>query len=263
MTCLTQICFRLSEWREDTLLWIHRCFIGLASLAMTSVYCTYNLGICRPLPMFYYLIGSSQEIEFKRDLISLGFMSSFVITVSALQISIEVKKWKLSSEAKKADKAAKAAKRHLNEAKLKLAFYEMLKNEQEGDGDSNLGLEQLLNSCNGSSDSQTTQIEVCEEYNTTKTNNNVLKLTRIITMLAVILATTVITIFSLEGMDNWRPHGSTALTMIAFGNVVPIFSLLNNTKMRKFAFDIIKTKSRKFIRVHRSTRIEPMVTVNC
>ena len=122
------------------MVWIHRGCVGLASLTMASVYCTKRHGICRPTPMYFYLMDSWQEIKFERDPVSIALVSFFILTVSALQIGIEVKKRKLLNETKKAEKAAEDAKRNLDEARLKLSMSEVMKHEADENGDSNLHL---------------------------------------------------------------------------------------------------------------------------
>ena len=202
------------------MVWIHQGCVGLASLTMASVYCTKRHGICRPTPMYFYLMDSWQEIKFERDPVSIALVSFFILTVSALQIGIEVKKRKLLNETKKAEKAAEDAKRNLDEARLKLSMSEVMKHEADENGDSNLGPPALENDdLRNSNVIQISHSDVGSDDNdVVTTSKNELKVTRIVTLLAVVPASTFAVAFSMEGVDHWRPHGPTVLVMVAFGD---------------------------------------------
>jgi hypothetical protein len=106
---------------------IHWSFIGLVSFIMTTVYCMKGHGICRPQPMLFYFNDSWQETKFQRDPTSLTFILCFILTVSVMQIAIEIKKRKLMHDSEKASRDAAAAKRGLDEAKRQLRMKETVR----------------------------------------------------------------------------------------------------------------------------------------
>lgn len=253
----------ISEWSEDTLLLIHRVFISIASLVMTSVYCSRGHSICRPQPMFFYFTNSWQETHFQRDLISLIFIASFLLTILVLQVFIEIKKCKFKSEAEKAKKAADAAKRSLEEAKLKLINQETLSVNIEMNQNSNpplpsqLPILDTLNSEINASPAITifsTDLK-CEK----QSNSNALKLARAVTLFALLPASIFLTLFTLENINEWRPHGVTIAVMIAFGMIIPILSFVVNLRMRKFAVNYLSNNFFNWMALFRSNRVEPSI----
>jgi len=254
--------YRLSEWSEDSLVMIHWSTISLVSLIMVSIFCTKGHGICRPQPLFFYLKNSWQKTKFQCDPVSLIFTSSIIVVISVLQILIEIKKRKLRRVAEKAARDAEAAKRNIDKAKLRLQNNETLSNNAELNPDSNLTLQNQLdigNFPNTTSGLAATSSNVPPNH---QTQDNALKAARVITFFAVLPTSIFLFLLTLENMDEWRPHGATASTMIVFGIITPVLFLMGNSKLRKFAVNYLKDKYITFREIFKSGRVEPIISIN-
>ncbi len=253
----------ICEWSEDTLLLIHQVFISITSLIMTSVYCSRGHSICRPQPMFFYFTNSWQETNFQRDPISLIFIASFLLTILFLQIFIEIKKCKFKSEAEKAKKAADAAKRSLEEAKLKLINQETLSVNIEMNQNSNPSLPSelpILDTVKSEINASQAMTIFSNEFKCEKqSSSNALKLARAVTLFALLPASIFLALFTLESINEWRPHGVTIAVMMAFGMVIPILSFVVNVRMRKFALNYVRNQFLNVISLFRSNRVEPSI----
>jgi hypothetical protein len=232
---------------------------------MVSIFCTKGHGICRPQPLFFYLKNSWQKTKFQRDPVSLIFTSSIIVVISVLQILIEIKKRKLRRVAEKAARDAEAAKRNIDKAKLRLQNNETLSNNAELNPDSNLTLQNQLhevdeNFPNIRSGLAATSLNVLPSSH--QTQDNALKAARVITFFAVLPTSIFLFLLTLENMDEWRPHGAAASTMIAFGIIIPVLFLIGNLKLRKFAVNYLKDKCVSFRGIFKSGRVEPIVSIN-
>ena len=229
--------FRLSEWSEETVLKVHRGFIFTVSVILTSVYCNRGNGICRAQPMLSYLNDTWYDGKFRRDPVSLGFLVFLITSVAVLQIFIELKKWKARIEAENAAKAAEAAKKSLDEARLRLELSERRK--------SSLPSRRCVRF----------KVDLEEKKN----NNNALKFARAVALFAVLPVSFFLVLFSLETIEDWRPHGVTIAIMLAFGIVVPAILFLQNLRLRKFATSELKNSFPKFRGYFKSSRVEPLI----
>ena len=70
----------------------HRLVAGVCTLSMSSFYCTFDHGLCRPLPLKFYLLGLPNARKYSRDPVSLIVIVCVVLSVATMQICIEMKK---------------------------------------------------------------------------------------------------------------------------------------------------------------------------
>ena len=59
---------------------------------MTVWYCTNDHGVCRPLPLKFYLLGRPYSSKFIRDPVSLVVTLTIVSAIVLMQLGIELKK---------------------------------------------------------------------------------------------------------------------------------------------------------------------------
>jgi hypothetical protein len=93
--------------------------------------------------------------------------------------------------------------------------------------------------------------------------SNALKVARAVTLFAVLSASIFLILFTLENIDEWRPHAVAASVMIAFGIVIPVFAFIGNSKLRKFAVDYVRNIFLNFKISLRSSRVEPIIVTIC
>jgi hypothetical protein len=257
------VSIRLSEWNEDSLVMIHWSSIGLASLIMTLICCSEGHGICRPQPLFFYLKNSEQETKFQRDPVSLIFLSSIVVAISILQIFIEIKKCKLKRVTEKAARDAEDAVRNINEARSRLQTNETLINNAEMNPPaSSTPLPNQLHCVDENNSSVRGEIaKTCSTglQGNPLSQDNAFKVARVIAFFAFLPAVIFIIIFTLENIDDWRPHGTTALTMIAFGIIIPMLFFIGNFKFRRFAISYVRNKLSFFETIFIFGRVEPSI----
>ena len=74
----------------------HQILIILLSLIFSIFFCLGGFATCRHLPIYYYLLGVLESKTFERDPVMLVFVASFIVTISCLQLCIEVKKYNAS-----------------------------------------------------------------------------------------------------------------------------------------------------------------------
>ena len=194
--------------------------------------------------MLFYLTDSNPpDSKFHRDEVSLRFVLFLIISVSVLQIFIEHKKRKLQINARKAEMAAEMAHRNLEEARMKL-------NNRTVVG-------QLSNPDlpNRASQSVTNNADLEEKNN----KNNALKFARAIALFAVLPTSLFVLLFSLESIQDWRPHGVSALVMSTIGIVVPTVIFIENTKLRNFSINYMKSKFSNFGAIFKSPRVQPVI----
>jgi hypothetical protein len=110
--------FRLGEYRESQIVGIHRIFVSLFSLILTLTYCTGGHGVCRPLPLKFYLMGLQPNKKFHRDPLSLAVTMTIIVLVILMQFCIEVKKHKVKKKEEEIERLALNAERHLAAAQL-------------------------------------------------------------------------------------------------------------------------------------------------
>ena len=192
--------------------------------------------MCRPQPMLFYLTDSNPpDSKFHRDEVSLRFVLFLIISVSVLQIFIEHKKRKLQINAGKAEMAAEMAHRNLEEARMKLNNRTVVPNRASHSVTNNADLEEKNN------------------------KNSALKFARAIALFAVLPTSLFVLLFSLESIQDWRPHGVTALVMSAIGIVVPAVIFIENTKLRNFSINYMKSKFPNFGAIFKSPRVQPVI----
>jgi len=253
----------LSEMSEDTLLRIHWSISGIVSFIMTLIYCSTEHGICRPQPLFFYLNNSWQETKFYRDPISLIFILSLVFTVSFLQIIIEIKKHKVKTEAEKAAKAAEVAKRNIEEANMKLQRNKSHENNFKTNLNLTLNLPNAITdsvSSNSSINIGKVYTTISNDFNTENvSHNNTLIVARAVTLCTILPMSVFLTLFTLENIDDWRPHGVLASSMAALGIVAPASILIGNSRMRKFVVCYFRNKITNNGLNFRSGTVEPIL----
>ncbi len=255
---------RLSEWSEDTLVMTHWTTIGLVSLIMVSIFCFKGHGICRPQPLFFYLKNSWQETKFQREPVSLIFLSSILVAILVMQILIEIKKRKFRRVAEKAARDAEVAKRNIDEAKLKIQSNKTTCNSAEINTNSSQSLQNQPSTTEDNNASARLGQAVTSSSNLPDnypSQDSSLKVARAVTFFAVLPASVFICIFTLENIDKWRPHGTVALTMIAFGIVVPVLFFVGNSKLRKFVVKNLKNKLFSLKILFTSGRVEPLASI--
>ena len=114
------LCFRMSEYKEAHVVWIHRIVLIIDSLAWSFFYCTNGYSICRPMPLKSYLLGSQSNIKFTMEPVSLIVALCFIACIVIMQICIEIKKTR--DRKKDADIALMAinARKSITNARLQL-----------------------------------------------------------------------------------------------------------------------------------------------
>jgi len=225
------------------LLTVHRGFIFTVSLLMTAVYCTQSMGFCRPQPLLFYFINLRLETNFQRDPISLAFTLVLVILVSLIQLLIELKKHKLRIKARNAEKAAEEAHRNLLDARLKL--------------NQGCNVSQSSSNSDQTNESLHSVIMIADTEDKKKTSN-ALKFARGVVLFAVIPELIFGIVFSLETIQDLRPHGVTAALMLTMGSIVPCLFFISNAKPMKFATEQVSNILQKLVIVFKSPRVAPL-----
>ena len=218
-----------------------------------------SLGICRPQPMYYYLSDVWQETKFRRDPISLALITFFIVTITLLQILIEMKKRLVQRGVKRAVQTAIQAKKNLEIAKIKLSHQQnSIKIKDSG----NLGkmppikLQEIKIPESLIMDETNTTAQ--DEFQQNVSSNNTLKVARAVSLFGILPTVIFVMLFSLD-IGDLRPHGAAALSMISFGIVVPSMLFSHNSKMRTFGFKQIKSWWNKMSRFKRQTQVVPIV----
>lgn len=253
----------MSDWSEEALLQIHRSIIVVISISMTSIYCSTGHSICRPQPILFYLSDSWQEIKFHRDAISLIFVSCFVATVTILQIFIEIKKHKVTTEMERAAETAEAAKRNMDRAKVQFCKNETLENIRETNVRSATCLPNEVTDTESSSsiiDFGQFLTIISNDFHSVESHHNTLKVARAVTFCTIVPMSVFIILFTLENIDEWRPHAVLAATMVAFGVIVPILIFIVNVKMRKFAANYFRQKWLNLKELLKFNKVEPVIS---
>jgi hypothetical protein len=245
---------------------IHWSLIGFISFIIDSIFCSKGHAICRPQLLFFYLQNSIQETKFQRDPVALIFLSSILVIVSILQFSIEMMKRRFKRAAEKAAKDAEAAKRNLDEAKQRLENNDVVRNNAEMNSDASVTLSNLLQNTT-EYNSSIREVEVAaSSYNPPGNHHlsqdDALKVARVVTFFAVLPASIFLFLFTLENIDEWRPHGTTASNMIAFGIIVPVLFFIGNLKLRNFAISYLRNKFNTLKVMFRSDRVAPIISIN-
>ena len=111
--------YRLSEYRESCIVGAHRSLTGLLCLAQTTFYCYGGHGVCRHLPLTFYLMNSpNMSQKSPRDIVSSSVNLSVVILVLALQMCIELARLVSYKREQQSLQTAINAERNLTFARL-------------------------------------------------------------------------------------------------------------------------------------------------
>ena len=110
----------MNDCSEEYILRIHQVLILILTLILSTFFCLGGFASCRPLPMYYYLLGVKASKPFERDPFMLVFAGTFILIFICLQICIEVKKYHADCMEKEQIKRAVEACTNLEEAILKL-----------------------------------------------------------------------------------------------------------------------------------------------
>ena len=210
---------------------------------MTRVYCKRGYGICRPLPLYFYLRDVTMSNKFERDPVSLGFVFFFILIILSLQLLVEIKRRQVSREEQLVTKLAADAKRNLEAAQLQMQR-EMRQTRKN-----------MLQSVSCSS----VNFEALTEHTHQVGNNDALKVTRAVSLFGVLPSIMFIVTLSLENIDGLRPHGTTAFSLFSYGVIAPTVLFCYNSKMRKFAKTFITSEMRALICLKRNRQIQPIV----
>jgi hypothetical protein len=232
---------------------------------MDSIFCSKGHAICRPQPLFFYLQNSIRETNFERDPVALIFLLSILVTVSILQILIEMKKRRFKRAAEKAAKDADAAKRSLDEARQRLENNDVVRDNAEMNSNASVTFSNLLQNTAGNNSSIREFGAAATSYilpGNHLSQDDALKVARAFTVFAVLPASIFLFLFTLENIDEWRPHGTTASNMIAFGIIVPVLFFIGNLKLRNFAISYFRNKFNTLKVIFRSDRVEPIISIN-
>jgi len=90
------------------------------SLTITWIYCTGDHGLCRPLPLKFYLLGLPFSGKFVRDPLSLSVTLAIILLIIVMQLCIEVRKHSLDKIEQETLEMAIIAQKNLVEAQLHL-----------------------------------------------------------------------------------------------------------------------------------------------
>ena len=113
--------FRLSDYRESCIVGTHRALTCLLCLAQTSFYCYGGHGVCRHMPLTYYLLNSPKMSQkSSRDIVSSSINLSIVVLVLALQMCIELTRLVSHKREQQSLQTAINAERNLTFARLLL-----------------------------------------------------------------------------------------------------------------------------------------------
>ena len=249
----------MSEWTEWIVLYIHRFFIVSISFSLSFLYCAMSLGICRPHPMYYYLRDVWKETKYQRDPISLALIAFFIVTISLLQFSIEMKKRHVQRGVTRAVKTAIQAKKNLEIAKMKLSHDQnSIKNKDSGNLCTMppIKLQEIKFPESLNIDETNTSAQDDSQENVS--SSNTLKVARAVSLFGILPTFIFVMLFSFD-IGDLRPHGAAAFSMISFGIVVPSLLFARNSKMRTFGFKKIKSWWNQLSRCKRQTRVEPIV----
>ena len=211
--------------------------LGL-SCCLTSIYCTRGYGICRPLPLYFYLRNLTQVNKFERDPVSLGFVLIFILIILTLQLLVEMEKRKVSREEQLIAQLAAAANRNLEAAQqqLKQDMQQIEKNTS-----------QCCSSVN------------IVEYGQQPSNNDALKVTRAVSLFGVLPSIIFVVTLSLENIDGLRPHATTAFSLFSYGVIAPSVLFCYNSKMQKFGKTFISSELHRLNCLTRKRQIHPIV----
>ena len=84
---------RLFDIADQVILFLHRFSVFSLSISLTIFCCSQKVGVCRPLPLYYYLGGMPPSTKFVWEPVSLAGTIVLIATVLTMQICIEWKKY--------------------------------------------------------------------------------------------------------------------------------------------------------------------------
>ena len=96
---------KLNNIRDNVIILVHRIFVTVLGLATATFACYNKIGMCRPIPLYFYLLQDDLEShENNRETpINKPFATwGFVIVVSLCQAAIEAKRYLMKKEELKA-----------------------------------------------------------------------------------------------------------------------------------------------------------------
>ena len=90
-------------------------------------------------------------------------------------------------------------------------------------------------------------------------SSNALKFAQAFSFFATLPASIYSLIYSLENIENWRPHGTTAFNMILLGIGVPCYLFIHNIKTGKFALKYLLLLGSLWLTNHWSFKVNQLI----
>jgi hypothetical protein len=111
----------LREWRDEMLVNIQRIFVLLFGVPFGIFVCRSEGGICRSTSIYYYLLKATKEREkFEDSILSVISVIVFAVIIISCQIVVEMKRFQLNREEKKAERRAVLALKEIEKAKMRM-----------------------------------------------------------------------------------------------------------------------------------------------
>jgi len=90
-------------------------------------------------------------------------------------------------------------------------------------------------------------------------DNNKLKFARAITIFCIVPTLAFVITFTLQSLDEYRPHGTTTFTLLCFGVVAPSTFFIFNKNLRNFARKQLSFDFPKLWYLKRRPMVQPIV----
>jgi hypothetical protein len=207
----------LSEWNDVTIIRTHRCTVITVGFAAASLICLAEGGMCRPTPLRNYFLQDNEEetTEFKGSLLTNSVMFAFTSVIIVCQLVIELKRYLIVREEKKAEEQAATALQQIQRATSRMMNLDQL------------GAPRLAWQEPGNTSDQ-------ENQNSSKTTALILalKISRLVSIFGILPTLLTIIALTLENIDSMRPHGVMAFVTAIYGIVIPLIIIINNKKIR-------------------------------
>ena len=234
----------LSEWQDNLVVRIHRIIVIIFGGAAGILVCSMEAGMCRPTPLYFYLLDEhpvEQQLKYKSSFVSvISSLISFLI-ILVCQIAIETKRFLVSREEAKADRLVEAALKQMGEATSRLDRQPVLE----------LGVDFLPSYVLRAWDDETSNRNIprfnlsllehqehsdcLEPVTSSASNGHAIKVARKGFFLGLSAAAVVVVFVSFDVMNRMRPHGTIAIIASTLGIFIPLTIILKNPKMKTFA----------------------------
>ena len=202
--------------------------------------------------MYYYLLGVLESKTFERDPVMLVFVASFIVTISCLQLCIEVKKYNTSRLEKQQIKAAVEASRSLEDAILKV------QNVCAINMIPTVSIIDLGKDAQSVVPPKAYRKKILQQITAKKRNNNKLKVARGICIFAILPTGLFAILFYLENIQELRPLATIAFGMIFFGIFAPLMLILQNKNLKQFSKKLIFNRLQDLKWKKRRNHISPI-----